>query len=184
MFSAVAPALRRAGPSIKPTIRSLATVIPDANSIAIAQASTTTATASKPDGPPLRPQPDVEIDPNHGLWAFFRKDKNGKLLTLEPAHKTEDFSGQSSCHNVQKQVAVLMHWPFSTGRAWHAVELRRKSFKDLHVLWYACLRERNLLVTQMAEFRRVDVSVDLSNVKDKERRVSLCRFLFTPLKSR
>ncbi|KAG8994368.1 54S ribosomal protein L4 mitochondrial [Tulasnella sp. 427] len=97
-----------------------------------------------------RPPTNVKISPDHGLWAFFRKDKEGKVLTLEPAHKTEDFSG----------------------RSWHAVELRRKSFKDLHTLWYVCLRERNLLATQRAEFRRLNIGVDgTTNLMDKDKRV-------------
>jgi len=42
-----------------------------------------------------------------------------------------------------------------SGRPWFASELRQKSFKDLHTLWYVCLREKNLLATQREEVRRM-----------------------------
>ena len=44
------------------------------------------------------------------------------------------------------------------GRPWFASELRQKSFKDLHTLWYVCLREKNLLATQKEETRRMGVT--------------------------
>lgn len=59
------------------------------------------------------------------------------------------------------------------GRAWRASELRRKSFRDLHTLWYIILRERNLLATQKAEAVRLGVRPDLLAGIDKDRRVCI-----------
>src|SRR5579859_8053698 len=43
------------------------------------------------------------------------------------------------------------------GRPWTAEELRRKSFEDLHTLWYKCLLERNIIATEARDARKQGV---------------------------
>ncbi|KAJ8609222.1 hypothetical protein MRB53_039258 [Persea americana] len=54
----------------------------------------------------------VKVDEDHGLWAFFGKDKE-RLI----------------------------------GRPWIVEELRKKSWEDLHALWWVCVKERNRIAT-------------------------------------
>ncbi|QRV77811.1 Mitochondrial 39-S ribosomal protein L47 (MRP-L47) [Ceratobasidium sp. AG-Ba] len=115
--------------------------------------------AETPDGH-LRPHLGIKVNPNHGLYGFFRQVRNDdgtmRYETLEEKHRTNDWSG----------------------RPWMASELRRKSFKDLHTLWYVLARERNLLATQKHEARRqaIDVSVFTNiNMRNMRCRKSMAR---------
>ncbi|KAI0317785.1 mitochondrial 39-S ribosomal protein L47 (MRP-L47)-domain-containing protein [Amylostereum chailletii] len=85
----------------------------------------------------LRPHLGIQVNPNHGLWNFFRQRTNSEGETKHVA--MEDADG------LQRK----------SGRSWSAAELRRKSFRDLHTLWYVLVRERNLIATQGEEIRRV-----------------------------
>jgi len=102
----------------------------------------------------LRPHLNIPVNPNHGLYAFFRKrEKDGKVIH-DPL---EDHSGLQDVF----------------GRAWTAAELRRKSFRDLHTLWYVLLRERNLIATQMEHLRRASISSGVA--QNIEKRNHQCR---------
>ncbi|GAA5874968.1 hypothetical protein JCM16303_004963 [Sporobolomyces ruberrimus] len=69
---------------------------------------------------------------NHPLWKFFHNKES-----LEVPDKRKDYSS----------------------RSWTSFELRRKSFEELHALWYVLLRERNVLLTQREEARRLRVDL-------------------------
>lgn len=76
--------------------------------------------------PEKRSKPSV--NENHGLWGFFNEQKTPLSTPEEDA---------------------------SHGRSWTVEELRRKSFEDLHALWWKCCKERNIIATQRNERKRI-----------------------------
>lgn len=54
-----------------------------------------------------------------------------------------------------------------SGRPWKVEELRIKSNKDLHKLWYLLLREVNMLLTMEEEFRRLQRNFPAPDRLDK-----------------
>ena len=59
-----------------------------------------------------------------------------------------------------------------TGRGWTVPDLRRKSFDDLHKLWFVLYKERNLLLTARLTSKRFNRPV---SAKDESRYISVKR---------
>ncbi|KAH7099047.1 mitochondrial 39-S ribosomal protein L47 (MRP-L47)-domain-containing protein [Auriculariales sp. MPI-PUGE-AT-0066] len=89
--------------------------------------------------------------------AFFRRDGLGNAVIID-----ED-----------KPYYTL------NGRSWSAEEIRRKSFADLHTLWYVVLRERNVVATQQREAKRNGLSSEvygpILKTKDYDCRKTMAR---------
>ncbi|KOS17830.1 54S ribosomal protein L4 [Escovopsis weberi] len=90
-------------------------------------------------------RPKVQTDAAHGLWGFFPAP--GRLM-LEPKE-------------------VEQH-----GRPWAVEELRRKSWEDLHALWWACCRERNMLATSRAELARAEMGFGQHEMEARDEEVT------------
>ncbi|EKM49520.1 uncharacterized protein PHACADRAFT_265045 [Phanerochaete carnosa HHB-10118-sp] len=116
--------------------RTFASVLPDTLTASKAVALSGSK-ARIPEGH-SRPHLGVEGDSNHGLYGFFRRIEKDGQVEYETLQTRE-------------------HANLGSSRPWSAAELRRKSFKDLHTLWYVLLRERNLLATQQEEGRRLGI---------------------------
>lgn len=100
---------------------------------------------------PVDFKPKIEVDEGHGLWGFFPAP--GKLL-LTPKETEEH------------------------GRAWTVEELRRKSWEDLHALWWKCCKERNMLATAKEELLRGKLGFGEREIDSRNEEVSLGSLMF------
>ncbi|PYH45150.1 mitochondrial 54S ribosomal protein uL29m [Aspergillus saccharolyticus JOP 1030-1] len=80
--------------------------------------------------------------PDHGLWAFFPKDR---------------------------QALSSPEYDVAHGRSWSIQELREKSWDDLHALWWVCVKERNRIATSNLERERLKAGYGEYEATERER---------------
>lgn len=104
---------------------------------------------------------NFDVSPTHPLWAFFPQGSELKL-----------------CFRDSTEIQEV------TLRAWTMAELRRKSFDDLHCIWYEALKERNVVgreirLAQSIQYdgvnKHVEIDEDLALVQKRIKAVLLER---------
>ena len=85
-----------------------------------------------------------DIDPQHGLWQFFYDGQVAQSPTQDAA----------------------------IGRSWTVEELRRKSWDDLHKLWWVCVKERNRIATARVARERYDLGFGNNEADERDLVVS------------
>ena len=93
-----------------------------------------------PEPVPRDELPPIKVDENHGLWDFFY---DRETVAMAPAEHAKH------------------------GRAWTVSELRKKSWDDLHRLWWVCVKERNRIAT--ANYEREKSSLGFGAAEATER---------------
>lgn len=110
--------------------------------------------------PDKRQKPTV--DENHGLWEFFE----GTKALIAPSDLAKHGSFSIETRNQKYSFLTL-----KLGRAWTMEELRRKSWEDLHRLWWICAKERNKVMTTEMERRRLKLPYGKKEADDRLERV-------------
>lgn len=93
-----------------------------------------------PEPVPREELPPIQVDEDHGLWDFFYDRETVAMAPTEHAKH---------------------------GRAWTVSELRKKSWDDLHRLWWVCVKERNRIAT--ADWERNKSELGFGNAESAQR---------------
>ena len=91
------------------------------------------------------------------MLSFFRSSSCVNSLLFVVNGTRRSYSSSSSCFIGFDEFIETKAKPDETvvtGRGWTVPDLRRKSFDDLHKLWYVLYKERNLILSEKEKTRR------------------------------
>jgi large subunit ribosomal protein L47 len=85
----------------------------------------------------------------------FKLGGYGHILSPAIGFEKRNFHASPILNSIDEFIEIKKPNEFiATGRAWTACDLRKKSFEDLHKLWYVLYKERNLLLSEKQKTRR------------------------------
>ena len=98
----------------------------------------------------------------HNLNSIIRLPRVWNMEALMPKQYKRLFSSTKPMNGLEEYFDSPKGWTWTdtqllTGRSWLQSELRKKSFQDLHSLWWKLLKEKNKLESQKQEARRFQI---------------------------
>lgn len=119
--------------------------------------------------PAVKPVSQFRIEPSSGLEVMPAIPPTRHNIECSETHPLWQFFHEKQFIRSSEQLDF-------TSRAWSIPELRRKSFNDLHSLWYQCIKERNKLAREIHLVRAgLHTEVDSFTIVDERIRTTMWR---------
>mmetsp|Transcript_1265 Transcript_1265/g.2027 ORF Transcript_1265/g.2027 Transcript_1265/m.2027 type:complete len:253 (-) Transcript_1265:57-815(-) len=157
------------------TLTAAATAVSTSNVIWQRSISTSPPLLSSSDKDDKGDEEREEIsDEKKSMISRWMKWNTSKTWRYEPNHdliaKIGKEGTKSNLDQFRDLVTMDKRDQETVGRSWSAKELRRKSYDDLHKLWYVLYKEKNMLLTEANLARRHGYNMVQSSRRQKIRK--------------